>query len=165
MYSNLLGTVSHGTMRPQDLVPAFLDKLNDISESDHPEANTAGAEYVQLTFPPGLPYPYLTDEDDDKYWESEECSDFVESLFDLLNDYAPDYCYFGAHQGDGSDYGFWVSSAALDGATRDGELPRIDDTSKLDTFEHGPVLEINDHGNATLWAKNEESWFTVWAVV
>ena len=31
----------------------------------------------------------------------------VDALIDALDDYAPDGCSFGAHEGDGADFGFW----------------------------------------------------------
>lgn len=36
-------------------------------------------------------------------------NDFLYELFDTLNDIAPDGCYFGAHPGNGSDMGFWLT--------------------------------------------------------
>ena len=34
-------------------------------------------------------------------------SEIVNDLMDALNEYAPDGYYFGAIEGDGSDFGFW----------------------------------------------------------
>ena len=40
------------------------------------------------------------------YW-MEQASDDTRELFDILDSIAPEGCYFGAHEGDGSLYGFW----------------------------------------------------------
>lgn len=91
--ANLNESVSHSTLRPQDLIPAFLDVL----------INTP--EYLQLkNFVPS----YVLENDDDGWWDSEECSYFVnEELIDTISSYSPEGYYFGAHIGDGSDFGFW----------------------------------------------------------
>jgi hypothetical protein len=36
-----------------------------------------------------------------------------ESVFDRLNEIAPNWCYFGAHEGDGAAIGFWLSWESL----------------------------------------------------
>jgi len=91
-------SVSHATMRPQDLIPAFLDVVRDI----------APAHYEQvLLLPFGFVPSYAREDEDSEWWESDECGHRLEELFDLLNDHAPEGFYFGSHPGDGSDYGFW----------------------------------------------------------
>lgn len=90
------GTVISGTMRTQDLIPEFLDLIQNTKEYEQLLANNA-------TIP-----TYVFDEgDDSKWWSSDEAWFLLDELFDILNSYAPDGHYFGAHPGDGSDYGFW----------------------------------------------------------
>ena len=100
MITQITGTVSHGTMRPQDLIPAFLDCLADVDP----------AAYEQIMVCPFSFVPdYVMDEgDDSEWWDSEDASYKLEELFDALDAAAPDGYYFGAHPGDGSDYGFWA---------------------------------------------------------
>ena len=39
--------------------------------------------------------------------DSDDAAGLLESLFDMLEGCSPEDYYFGAHPGDGSDYGFW----------------------------------------------------------
>lgn len=84
-----IGTVSHGTMLPSDLIPAFLAELEALRGQpvDFVEPGTATPEWIAAN--------------------PEDADELLETLFDALDAYAPDGCYFGAHPGDGSDYGFW----------------------------------------------------------
>lgn len=95
IHAELNESVIHGTLRNCDLVPVFLDVIRET------------AEYAQLSlnFPSVVTDPCATESDE--RWESEEMIYFVEELFDVLDSYAPDGYYFGAHPGDGSDFGFW----------------------------------------------------------
>lgn len=86
------GSVSWGTHLPQDLIPRFLHKLAQLDESK--------AAAFRAELPEDL-------EQDAPYWDSEEAHWLLEELFDVLDEYAPDGHYFGAHEGDGSDFGFW----------------------------------------------------------
>ena len=94
----LNSSVSCGTLRKQDLIPAFLDALADVD----PMA------YAQLVLMPFGPVPgYAQDDASSDWWDSEDASFLLESLFDALSDAAPEGFYFGAIEGDGSDFGFW----------------------------------------------------------
>ena len=85
-------SISHGTMRTQDLIPAFLDVIRDTPE------------YVQVMN--AVP-AHAMDDEAAEWWDSDEAAGLLESLFDTLDGYSPEEHYFGAHPGDGSDYGFW----------------------------------------------------------
>jgi len=88
-----IGTsISHATLRDEDLIPAFEAVLD-----------TAGVEYERPASVDKLLLGQpLTDD------EQEEFAYYVnEKLIDLLDGIAPEGTYFGAHPGDGSDFGFW----------------------------------------------------------
>jgi hypothetical protein len=99
IHADLDETVIRATLRTQDLLPAFLDVIRNT------------AEYVQITQSNVLELGVITDPaagDDDERWDSEYMTYFLnEELFDTLNMYAPEGYYFGAHEGDGSDFGYW----------------------------------------------------------
>lgn len=93
------GTLIHGTLRPQDLIPCFLEAVSEF----------APAHFEGLMTSAFGPIPaYVQDEGEaSEWWHSEDASALLENLFDILNEVAPEGCYFGAHLGDGSDFGWW----------------------------------------------------------
>ena len=139
----IIGTVSHGTMREGDLIPAFLDALQEL---DEPRALELRKEWA------------------DCQSTEEECEFLNETLFDTLNEYAPPYCYFGAHPGDGSDYGFWPVEDLEQSVKDDGELV-VSDLCGVDDATAGYVLHVSDHGNATLYLAQDGKLTEVWGVV
>lgn len=80
-------SVSHGTLRQQDLVEAFAKVLGEVNE---PLADSLIEAFA------------IGDDDTQDY--------VLEQLFDSLDEIAPEGTYFGAHPGDGSDFGFWSTS-------------------------------------------------------
>lgn len=88
------GSVSHGTLRSEDLIAAFSAELNALVE-DHELVAEANA--VLLLH--GLGYSVMSDGD--------AASELVSELQDALNEHAGPGLYFGANEGDGSDFGYW----------------------------------------------------------
>jgi len=147
-----LGTVIHGTMREEDLIPAFLDELERL---DPKRASSYWDE---------IPEEALEDPEND-WWDSDEASWMLEELFDVLNEFAPPYVYFGANEGDGSDYGFWIDRYALQEAIENGEVLRVEDLSEVPADYEGLVLHENDHGNLTLYECASGNFVEIWSVV
>lgn len=97
------GTMSEGTMRPQDILPAVMDVLKEY----HPEAYQLVTSTISGEF--DATYTELCGDKDHPAWRSEEMGWILgEVAWDAMNEIAPDGYYFGAHPGDGADYGFWL---------------------------------------------------------
>ena len=86
-----IGTVSHGTMRNEDLLSSFARELERLTTDYRTRSEL---ELIQ-------------DADAVTDFDSEHASEIVQALFNALDDHSPEDCYFGAHEGDGSDFGFW----------------------------------------------------------
>ena len=94
-----VGTVIQGTLRSQDLLPAFLEELSKRDPIGYDQ-------WAMASF--GIIPSYVTDEGDDSdWWTSEDCNNTLEQAFEALEMCAPDGYYFGAHEGDRSDFGYW----------------------------------------------------------
>jgi hypothetical protein len=86
--------VDFASLRSQDLLPAFLELLRGIDD-----------DFISETYCE-MPYDAQFD-DDHAFWEMEKCMWIMEHIEDRLNLYCPDGYYFGASQGNGSDFGVW----------------------------------------------------------
>jgi hypothetical protein len=101
------GSISEGTLRPEDLIPAFAEalivRLEELEQEQHVRNRSSGElrraiadlEEVELRMAaPG-------------YYESEDPDEDLQWLEELLEHYAPPGHWFGAHPGDGAAFGFW----------------------------------------------------------
>jgi hypothetical protein len=96
--SRYAGTCVHGAMQARDLVPAFLETLRSII-ADGPESYTVAS---------GVRGRIENASQEPGYYDSEDSDEDLETLLDTLDCIGSKYgFYFGAHPGDGSDYGFW----------------------------------------------------------
>lgn len=126
------GTVSHGTHNLYDLANAFIEALEMV----------APAAYQQIVFVSGMMPDYLRAIDEGRsadYWDTENAAWFVyECLADALNEHAPEGYCFGAHEGDGADFGFWE--------TEEGAAERewVEFTAKLASDDNARKVHLTN---------------------
>ena len=173
-----IGSISWGTCRPEDTIPACLETLDAI--------DPAGARKVRWSLYHPQENPNLvaiaTEEAIEGYWESaDEFCDLeplwdLDTLHDTLEGYAPPFCYFGASEGDGSDLGFWISADSLRDGIADGEIyvsqhgPEDEDAegNPRDTDDGMSVFWLYEweRGSQTLYQRTLDGsgWDLVWNV-
>jgi hypothetical protein len=174
-YAPSLGTVSHGSLRSEDLLDAF----HSEAKNRFPKQQTVkdvSAVYAALDL--------LGDNDDVNaaFFDSELASELVNELQDLLGTYLPDFWQFGTNEGDGSDFGYWICWDSFEESAQDGETVKVPDLADVmfargkmpvrvkvplnlpyvqycnkDSTYHAPdcqyVAVVNDHGNVTLYSR------------
>jgi len=135
-----LGSYSHGTLRNEDLADTLRDMLLSM---EHSESDTIVQELGAIA----------DNEGRDEEYDSEVINDAI----DMLDDYAPTFCYVGFHEGDGSDLGVWFNHEAFEAACRDGEILKLSDSSELDDMPKADIAAfdyiaiVSDHGNVSLY--------------
>jgi len=100
-----LGSLIHATLS-EDLIPAFLFALEDYK---HPKAFAFNSELIELGFGHSMcgACGLGNREEWPEAFDDDMASEIIGDMMDALNELAPDGYYFGAHEGDGSDFGFW----------------------------------------------------------
>jgi hypothetical protein len=113
---NWSGSIISATLREQDLIPAFEGVL-DIAGEEYERPSSVDKLLLGQS---------LTDD------EAEEVAFYLnETLFDMLDEIAPEGTCFGSHPGDGADFGFWEEDVEKD----DDETPQPEDCRPTSTPE------------------------------
>jgi hypothetical protein len=132
-----LGSVSSGTLRTQDLLPAFANKLQELGGEGMTLLNEAYhflENVLDFQDPYDVEYPGILAHD----------------LVEELSGRCPPFVFFGAHPDDGADFGFWPDWEALNQAMfqKYGE-PLILDVRGEETLDT-TIIQVRDHGNVTV---------------
>lgn len=84
-----IGSISTGTLRPQDLASAFVNY----------------ALYLGIDLPEGMENDVEAIVND--VFEH-DAAEVLVALGDLIDEALPTFLYFGTHEGDGADWGVWA---------------------------------------------------------
>ena len=135
-----IGTVIHGTMLNEDLIPAFFSELEEI---DPVLANDLHRRFDAD----------LSANDVDA---SLEC---LCELMDGIQACCPTGIYFGANEGDGSDYGYWFMEP--------DDVRMVDELPSKPGKDECEIITVNDHGNVPLyaWFEVHKDWVEVYGIV
>lgn len=151
-----LGTVSSGTMRLEDLIPALASECLRL-DVEWPPGIECGTYIEYSNYPAN---DLVVCAEDDPYWQSEEALWDMDALFDALNSACPPFVYFGSHPGDGADYGFWPDMESLDDARRDAGEPSdigryIHDSGYMLLPDENVWVHVSDHGNVAILTNDD----------
>ena len=144
-------------MRTEDVLPPCMAELDDLKEeiSLSTDKRSDWVDEVDST----LRRIERRMKNPD-YFGSVESDEDLSWIFDTLCAEAPDYMYFGAHEGDGSDYGWWIDSDAI----MSYRVPTVHELPEQNDEGDNHILVVSDYGNATLYAWTT-GWKECWAAV
>ena len=94
-------SIIHGTHRNEDLIPVFMNVLFILNPEKAKELWRNNPELLEALCNKNAGI------ENDPFWQSENASNICFDLFDILSMEGPENYFFGAHIGDGSDFGFW----------------------------------------------------------
>lgn len=149
-----IGSISRGTLRSADLIDTFASELEYQLNRNAAEFCDDAGRAMRDRIVSAIWDARELIGDDYEILNGMECeaSESVEILADMLQEFAPPYARFGAHEGDGSDFGFWPDFDALECDAEDGTVYTCSDLANVPDDYSGTVYVVNDHGNGTVYA-------------
>lgn len=161
------GSISHRTLRTEDLLSAFLSELEwqTRRNGDYYARPENFEERDKLNDLVGEAQDCFADDGSSIDTDKADLADELvnETLPDALSRFAPVYGYFGAHCGDGSDFGFWPNDIE-ETKEQVGFVSSQTQEYPGDDFS-GEWLHVNDHGNCTLYVREKGVDREIWSVV
>ena len=142
-----IGTVIAGTLRTEGLLSALLSELGSLTLRSGVFLSQPGEFPTQDYFARviGDAQDCFTDDGETLSEDGEsDAPEVLSELHEALDLFAPPYCYFGAHPGDGADFGFWPSLESIE------ELPTVEDSDGAKALGED-CKAVNDHGNVTVY--------------
>jgi len=163
-----LGSISTGTLRPEDLLPVFADALDSLDCKQF--YAKVGPSSLDLYYPSELVFSAYrcrnyyheetlgsnpTIEDDATYLINEE-------LPNALQAHCPPFVYFGSLPGDDADFGFWPDMDSLTEAMQNMGMASEYDEERLPVNENAiawctahwkennVIVQVSDYGNVTV---------------
>jgi len=146
MWPNI-GTVSHATMRPEDLIFSFLPVLLKYAPSLHEESCfqlcQIKAEHVDMGGIAG----------DMQDW-FDQINDYLnESLWEDMDRIAPPYTTFQASEGDGADFGYWPCHEGITEAIDCGDIYDMTNQGAHSTEHDLSVVRNDEDGYSRMVTK------------
>lgn len=157
MKTATLGSISHGTLRSEDLLETFgkelewqiqrngeyFSKPENFTERDR--LNNLACEALDCWLDDG--------ETLDPAKEDLIAELINETLPDALQSFCAPYCFFGAHHGDGADFGFWLSD--IEDIKEQVEFSSSKEQEEPGSTYRGEWLHVNERGNCALYVRGE----------
>lgn len=150
-----IGEVSSATLRTEDLLSAFSSTLEDCITVNGaflslPENSPMRDRLVKLLSESQDAWT----EDGTELQDEDNAAELVTELQDALNEFAAPYVTFGSHEGDGACFGFWPD---VNSAREDVGFVSSKTQDEPDRNYRGEWLHVSDHGNATLYVREDNS--------
>ena len=127
-----LGSISTGTLRTEDLLPVFTATMRQfLTDNGHKSIYVERAETIIRN----------------DFYDMELADELVGTLMDGIQGYCPPFVYFGAHEGDGSDFGFWPDIETIQEIVN---IAECDASQGISCPDDGVIIQVSDHGNVTV---------------
>ena len=153
-----LGSISTGTLRPEDLLPAFTYTMGELTHNPISNTSKYPNEAMAKLWDEAIHLIGTTE-----WWtidpEDSGVDGLLNDLTDALNELCPPFVYFGPLPGDGADFGFWPDRDAIEEIMPlDRNVGEGDDEITID----GVIVQVSDHGNVTVMDMERN---VLWSVV
>ena len=143
-----LGSISTGTLRTEDLLPAFIEAIERLGGTLPSDLECVN--HMEYTALPSYDHVGVIDDSID-FWQSEEAAWDMEALTTVLEYLCPPFVYFGTLEGDGADFGFWPDTERLQEELRYNGRPMLGDSEYTYLDDEGLLVHVNDHGNISVF--------------